>query len=221
MLFLTFCHLVGAKIGFFMLYLPKMPKFIQKLFPSALFRMASNEKKIYLTFDDGPTPEVTTWVFEQLQRFNAFATFFWVGENIKQHPEYIEDARKKGHTIGNHTFHHLSGWKTSHDIYLQDIAKCDNVLTSKFFRPPYGEMTWSQYRSVKKQRKVVLWDVVSYDFDTETSPEKCLKNVMDNVSPGSIVVFHDSRKAWPNLKKTLPIVMQKLAEEGYSFDTIN
>lgn len=200
-----------------MLYLPKMPKIIKKLFPAALYRISGEEKKIYLTFDDGPTPEITSWVFTQLKQYNANATFFWLGKNMAKHPEYIERALQEGHTIGNHTFHHPSGWKTRIEAYLEDIEKCDEYYSSKFFRPPYGEITIGQYKVIKKLKKIVMWDVVSYDFDIRTDPEKCLKNVMTHVAPGSIVVFHDSLKAWRNLKWTLPRVLHSLSNEGCTF----
>lgn len=204
-----------------MLYLPKMPKIIQKVFPAALYRIPGKEKKIFLTFDDGPIPDVTPWVLNQLKQYKAKATFFWLGSNMVKHPEYIDSALSEGHTIGNHTFHHYSGWKTPLDTYLNDIKKCDDVYFSKLFRPPYGEFTFKQYRTVKAIKKIVLWDVVSYDFDTKTKPAKCLANVMKFFSSGSIIVFHDSLKAWPNLKETLPIVLKSLDKQGYVFESLD
>jgi peptidoglycan/xylan/chitin deacetylase (PgdA/CDA1 family) len=198
------------------------PPIIYKWFlRDAVFRVPTEEKKLYLTFDDGPVPEATPFVLEQLKKYNAKATFFCIGKNVHENPELYKQVLNEGHKTANHTFDHVNGWKTKTTDYLSNTAKCAELVTSKLFRPPYGKITFSQYSNLKSQYAIVLWDVLSWDFNLETAPEKCLKNVLNNTKPGSIIVFHDSKKAFKNMGYALPRTLEYFSERGYRFEAIN
>jgi peptidoglycan/xylan/chitin deacetylase (PgdA/CDA1 family) len=212
-------------------YWIKTNSIIKKLFSNYIWDLPNNENKIYLTFDDGPTPQITEWVLEQLLQHNAKATFFCIGKNIDAFPLLFEKIIKTGHRIGNHTFNHLNGWKTTKDEYSANISLCDNSiynLTSeannkkpKLFRPPYGKIKPKQAKGVLKQGyEIIMWDVLSADFDQTISREKCLENVISNIKPGSIIVFHDSIKAFKNLEYALPKVLDYLDENNFIYETI-
>ncbi len=207
-----------------------MPRFIQRLYPERIWAFSRKNNAVYLTFDDGPIPEVTPWVLDQLKKHNAKATFFCIGENIKKHPEIFKRIIAEGHTVGNHTFNHVNGWKTEDLEYVENVLKCQRVTSSihkdspfegggrnvlqksksfQLFRPPYGKITSEQAKILRKKGyKIVMWDVLSYDFDGTISEEICLQNVLKNIKPGSIVVFHDSLKAEKNLRYVLPKVLE-------------
>ncbi len=206
-------------------YWVKTNAIIKKIFSNYVWGLPNHEKKIYLTFDDGPTPKITEWTLLQLKKHHAKATFFCIGKNIENHPEIFQKVVADGHAIGNHTFNHLNGWKTKTDDYLKNIELCETSLkplNPKIFRPPYGKINFFQALKLKKQGyKIIMWDVLSADFDREISPEKCLKNVISNVESGSIIVFHDSQKAFKNLEYALPKTLNFLQENGYSFGVIN
>lgn len=202
------------------MYLVKSPFFLKKYYANFIWKIPTTEKIIYLTFDDGPTPEITEWTLTTLKAFNAKATFFCVGSNVAKHPEIFQQIISEGHAVGNHTFHHVNGWYTNNDDYLRNIKKCEEVVKSNLFRPPYGRIKKSQYELIKDDYKVIMWDVLSGDFDPKTSPEKCLSNVINNTTEGAIIVFHDSEKAADNLKHTLPKVLAHFAEQGYRFERI-
>lgn len=172
-------------------------------------------KSVYLTFDDGPVPQHTGFVLDVLKAYGAHATFFCIGENAALHPELIERILATGHALGNHTYHHLNGWKTPLPEYLDDIEMAAKVIPSKLFRPPYGRINLRQGRRLLNNYRVIMWDVLSYDFETSVTPGRCYKNVIRFTRPGSIVVFHDSAKAAPNLEKTLPAYLDFLKNEGY------
>lgn len=204
----------------------KTPWWARLLFSSYVWRMPSDRKVVYLTFDDGPTPVVTPWVLEQLKQYNANATFFCIGANVVDFPEIYQQIIDEGHTIGNHTFQHFNGWKTSTAKYLEDTTKAAEVIETNLFRPPYGKIKNEQAKglptAMKTERvKVIMWDVLSADYDTTISPQQCYANVSKHVVPGSIIVFHDSEKAFPNLEFTLPKVLSDLANEGYAFEKIS
>ena len=198
---------------------------MRKFYSSALWRVPTKEKKIFLTFDDGPVPEITPWVLSELKRFNAKAIFFCVGENIEKHPDIFRQIISEGHSIGNHTYNHLNGWKTKTKEYLDNIKKFDagiqplttNSKLPTIFRPPYGRMKQSQYSALTTQYSVIMWDVLSGDFDEKTSEEKCLQNVLNKTRKGSIVVFHDSMKAKKNLKYVLPKFLEHFSSNQFSF----
>lgn len=214
-------------------YWIKTHRIIKKLFSNFIWDIPNNENKVYLTFDDGPTPEITQWVLNQLKQYNAKATFFCIGKNIVAHPEIFTKIIKKGHRIGNHTHNHLNGWKTTTSEYLEDFELCENSISnqksapgvseliSKIFRPPYGKIKPAQAKKLQqKGYKIIMWDVLSADFDTSITKEECLHNVVNHTQSGSIIVFHDSIKAFKNLEYTLPKVLKHLAKNNYSFETI-
>ncbi len=204
-----------------------MPRFIQRLYPERIWAFSHKEKSIYLTFDDGPIPEVTPWILDELKKYNAKATFFCIGENIQKHPEIFRRILAEGHSVGNHTFNHLNGWKTETSEYIDNVLKCENIINAEFinrqsaignrklFRPPYGRITSKQAKILhKKDFKIIMWDVLSYDFYASVSEEKCLQNVLENMKAGSIVVFHDSLKAEKNLRYVLPKVLWFIEEKS-------
>ncbi|MEM1216954.1 MAG: polysaccharide deacetylase family protein [Bacteroidota bacterium] len=203
------------------MYLVKTPKFIQELFPNFTWKVPTQEKVLYLTFDDGPIPEVTPWVLEQLREYNAQATFFCVGENVKRHPEVYEQVLAEGHSVGNHTYNHLNGWKTDNLPYFHNIRHCANLTKTVLFRPPYGKLRPRQSQFLLRHYRIVMWDVLSADFDELITPEQCLANVTRNAGPGSIVVFHDSLKAEENLRYALPRTLEHFAALGYRFEALN
>ncbi|MAO49000.1 MAG: polysaccharide deacetylase family protein [Aequorivita sp.] len=207
-----------------------MPRFIQRLYPERIWAFSREEKSIYLTFDDGPIPEVTPWVLDELKKYNAKATFFCIGENVQKHPEIFQRILSEGHSVGNHTFNHLNGWKTATSEYIENVDKAEaqmgnnskfKIQDSRLFRPPYGKITSKQAKILQRKGfKIVMWDIISYDYDANTSPEKCLQNVLKNIKPGSVVVFHDSLKAEKNLRFLLPKVLEIIKEDGYLVESI-
>lgn len=212
-------------------YTVKTPKLVTWLFPKLLWEFSVSEKKIFLTFDDGPIPEVTPWVLEQLANYNAKATFFCIGDNVRKHPDIYNRLIAEGHTIGNHTQHHVNGWKVSTSKYisntieakeaLENTAEASSEAVSNLFRPPYGKLTPQLSKKLRKLGyKIVMWNVLSGDFDTKLSPEKCLDNVLNATETGSIVVFHDSLKAYKKLHYVLPKVLKHFSDLGYTFERI-
>jgi peptidoglycan/xylan/chitin deacetylase (PgdA/CDA1 family) len=200
------------------MYLTRTPAFIQHLLPGFTWRSETSGSLLHLTFDDGPIPEITPWVLDQLKEFEARATFFCVGENVKRYPQVFQRIIDEGHTVGNHTYNHVSGWSYDPQTYINNVSICSELVDSNLFRPPYGRLGRKQARTLKEQRyRIVMWDVLSGDFDRAIDPEQCYRNVVDNAKPGSIVVFHDSIKAEKNLKWALPKVLHFYAEKGYQF----
>ncbi len=193
---------------------------IKRIFPSLEWNIKTHEKIIYLTFDDGPIPEVTPWVLQQLKGYDAKATFFCVGENVKKHPEIFAQVKSENHQLGHHTFSHLNGWKTKNESYFSDVEKGNAVCPSPLFRPPYGKLKRKQIQVLKKLYRIIMWDVLSYDFDKNCSPEKCFQNVLKHATNGSIIVFHDSLKAEQNLRYALPKVLDYFSKKGYRFEAI-
>ncbi|MFM1876885.1 MAG: putative polysaccharide deacetylase pdaA precursor [Bacteroidota bacterium] len=190
------------------------------LFPEALFRVETNRKEVYLTFDDGPHPEATPFVLDVLKAHGIKATFFVLGKNALAYPELLERMKREGHVIGNHGMDHLNGWTTGLDQYLEDQRAGKHVVNSSIFRPAYGKMSLSQYKELSKTDQIVFWDVISGDFDTEIDGDRVKRNVIDNVRSGSVIVFHDSKKAFPNIKSSLNDIIGQLGENGYSFGTL-
>lgn len=204
-----------------MYYPVHTPKWIQRLFPSYLWRMEkSATKRLFLTFDDGPIPEITPWVLEQLEQYGAKATFFCVGANVQKNPSIYQQIIAAGHQTGNHTFHHLNGWKSSQKDYLEDVALCQKELETKLFRPPYGRLRLGQAKVLKQHYKIVLWDVIAGDFDPSISGQTCWENIRQSASDGSIVVLHDSKKAWERLFYVLPKLLAYYTEKGFKFEAI-
>lgn len=219
----------------------KTPGIAKKMFPNYIWELPSNKKVIYLTFDDGPTEQITPWVLEKLESFNAKATFFVIGENVKKHPKIFNTILEQGHEIGNHTYNHLKGWKTKTDDYLYNVEKCGNIIKSQtlssitqnsiskpfanrtlnLFRPPYGKLKLKQGKRLNELGyKIIMWDVLSFDWDNNISPEACLKKVISKTTSGSIVVFHDSRKAAKNMQYALPKMLAHFRDLGYVFKAL-
>lgn len=194
------------------------PLLYRLLFPEALWRLKRRgQKVVYLTFDDGPVPEITPWVLDLLDKADVKATFFLVGDNVKRHPELLEEIRRRGHSYGNHTMHHLQGMKVTTKRYLRDITQADKLIKSSLFRPPHGIMRWAQAAALKDHYNIVMYDLVTRDYSKKLSPEAVLDNVKTYVRNGSIIVFHDSLKAQKNMKDALPRAIKWLKEQGFSF----
>lgn len=207
-----------------MFYLVKTPWWLKKLYRKRTWEMRPGaEKAIYLSFDDGPHPQVTAFVLDELQKYGAKATFFCIGKNVLEHPEAYRRILEEGHAVGNHTQHHLNGWKTSDGQYLEDIAAAGQLIASPLFRPPYGRMRRSQEKKLLQQPVnyiPVMWSVLSGDFDPGLPKEACLANVLSNTGDGSIVVFHDSEKAEEKLRYALPLMLEHFSAKGYVFKKI-
>jgi peptidoglycan/xylan/chitin deacetylase (PgdA/CDA1 family) len=199
----------------------KLPFFVKWLSPEYLVcDLPAQEKVIYLTFDDGPIPEATPEILEILEKYQALATFFVVGDNVRKHPRIFEMIRQNGHAIGNHTFHHLNGWHTPPGAYIEDVYRCRDYFDTRLFRPPYGRFTPSQYFLLRKDFRFILWSVLTNDFHRNTTPEQCLKNAIDNTCNGSVVVFHDSLKSLTNVRYALPGFLEHFRKLGYGFNLI-
>ena len=203
------------------MYLIKTPFLLRALYPNCVWKKPTNEKRIYLSFDDGPHPIATPFVLEQLEKYDAKASFFCIGKNVAEHPAIYEQIIAKGHTVGNHTQHHVNGWHTEDDLYLQNIAQASTPIQSNFFRPPYGRIKKSQIRKIRADKSlpqaIIMWDVLSGDFDTTITGQKCLSNVLKHTKAGSIVVFHDSAKAWDRLQVALPATLDYFTQKGFQF----
>lgn len=208
------------------MYLVRTPALVKPLFKELVWRMPAAERTVYLTFDDGPVPGVTPWVLDELARSGARATFFCIGKNVAANPEIRARILREGHAVGNHTWGHVNGWRTPLRSYLRDVVRAEPLVGQEegrklLFRPPYGRITRQQVRALSRRYALVMWDVLSADFDTSLTGDQCLMNVVNNVRPGSIVVFHDSSKARPRLEYALPRVLEHLANEGYTFRTLD
>ena len=209
----------------------KTPLMVKKMFPNYVWGINTHDKVIYLTFDDGPTPDITEWTLKTLKKYNAKATFFCIGNNIENHPNIVREIVKEGHSIGNHTYNHLKGWKTKTSDYLSNVNLCQSVLKSQIsnpknhhsttvnlFRPPYGRIKPKQAKKLMALGyRIVMWDVLSFDWDKNISQETCFENIKENASNGSIIVFHDSVKASKNMMYALPKVLDYYGKQGYAF----
>ncbi len=199
------------------------PGILSWFYPSLLWKQPAADT-VYLTFDDGPHPDITPWVLKQLAAYNAQATFFCVGDNVRKYPTVFEHIKAAGHTTGNHTHNHLNGWKTPDGAYLDNIAEADGYIGSPLFRPPYGRITYTQLNKIRKQypgMKVVMWSLLTCDFDPELTPETCLDHTLKSIKPGDIVVFHDSEKAFPRLEVLLPAVLAYCKAKGWQMKAIS
>ena len=193
-----------------------IPSWFRFWFNDLIWKIPTTEKHLYLTFDDSPFIETTNFILENLNKYNAEATFFCLGKNAENYPELFRKISKK-HTIGNHSYSHLNGWKTDNKVYFEDIRKAQEIIQSEIFRPPYGKIKLSQIKELKKTYKIIMWDVMSRDFSIETSPKKCLNNVLKYAQSGSIIVLHDSKKAKKNMQYILPEILKIYTDKGYVF----
>jgi len=208
----------------------KTPLVAKKMFPNYIWDIPTNDKIIYLTFDDGPTMEITNWTLKTLKAYNAKATFFCIGKNIEKHPDIFQDILMEGHTVGNHTNNHIKGWKTETKEYIENINLCESVFKNQIqnssivnlFRPPYGQITPKQGKKlIESGYKIIMWDVLSFDWEKKVSEETCYNNVISTAVSGSIVVFHDSIKASKNMQYALPKVLDYYSKKGYSFNSLS
>ncbi len=205
----------------------KPPILLRSVYRKCLWAINTTDKTVYLTFDDGPIPEVTSFILDELKKYNALATFFCIGRNVEENPDIFERIINECHSIGNHSYDHLNGWQTDNDTYYNNIEKCSVTLknyypeyNSLLFRPPYGKLKPAQYKFLKDRYKIVLWDVLSFDFDQKVSVEKVLNNVTTYAEPGSIIVFHDSLKAQLNVEYALPKVLEHFSAKGFKFEKL-
>ena len=206
------------------MYLIKTPFWLRALYPKCTWKIPSNEKVIYISFDDGPHPEATPFVLDELAKYNAKATFFCIGNNVLKHPNVYEAILQQGHRVGNHTYDHLNGWKTDTNSYIDNIKDAANLIDSDLFRPPYGRITRKQITRIlaapECPNQIIMWDVLSGDFDLNLNGEDCARNVINNTRPGSIIVFHDSQKAWDRMSVALPIVLAYFSNLGYRMEAL-
>lgn len=203
------------------MYLTKTPWWLRALYPSLVWRMPAEEKKIYLSFDDGPHPVATPFVLDRLAEYGAKASFFCIGKNVAAQPAIYQRILAEGHTVGNHTHEHVNGWKTTDEDYVTDTMTATTYIQSDLFRPPYGRIKRSQIKLLReKGMKIMMWDVLSADFDTNLTAQACLSYVLYHTKPGSIVLFHDSEKAWERMSAALPAVLKHFSREGYVFDRL-
>ncbi|MBT8254785.1 MAG: polysaccharide deacetylase family protein [Flavobacteriaceae bacterium] len=199
----------------------KTPSWLKRIAPHLIWHIPTTEKSVYLTFDDGPTPGVTDWTLDLLQKYRANATFFCVGSQVAKYPELFERIQQEGHSVGNHSENHLKGWSTPTLKYVDDVSRASKLIRSKLFRPPYGQIRPTQVEALKdKGFDIVMWSILSKDWDQKINEETCANNVIDNTTAGDIIVFHDSLKARRNLKYALPLVLEDLMSKGFEFKCI-
>ena len=206
------------------MYLVKTPFWLRALYPACTWKMPSTDKVIYLSFDDGPHPEATPFVLGQLKKYHAKASFFCIGKNVLSFANIYEQIIQEGHVVGNHTYDHLNGWKTDTASYLENIKSASNLIVSNLFRPPYGRISQNQLKNIAADKwmpqQIIMWDVLSGDFDLKLTGEQCARNVIKHAKSGSIVVFHDSAKAWDRLQVALPLVLDYFSNLDYRFEVI-
>ena len=206
-----------------MFYLNNTPKFLRSLYKGRVWDIPNEGQELYLTFDDGPHPEVTVFVLDLLAKFNAKATFFCIGKNVEKYPHIYERILMEGHAVGNHSMNHLNGSKVKDKVYLDDIAEAQKFISSSLFRPPYGRLSNFQQKQLQAARfnfKIIMWSVLSADFDLTITHERCLQNVLLHTKSGSVIVFHDSEKARKNLEYALPKTLEYFADKGFTFKKI-
>jgi len=206
------------------MYFIKTPFWVRLIYRTCIWRKTNKERVLYLSFDDGPHPEATPFVLEQLSKFDAKASFFCIGKNVELHPEIYNAIIAAGHVVGNHTQNHMNGWKNTTENYISEIQEATKVIHSNLFRPPYGRIRFSQIKAMRLHanlpQQIMMWDVLSGDFDTTITGEQCAQNVIQHAGPGSIIVFHDSAKAMDRLRIALPKVLLHFSKQGYQFKAL-
>ncbi len=194
------------------------PFWIRAIYPQGLiWGVPTKQREVFLTFDDGPVPEVTPLVLSILKKYNVKATFFCVGENVDKHPEVFDLLLKDGHAIGNHTYHHVKAWKTDINSYLSEVEQCNQLVKSNLFRPPHGQITRKISKILRKEYRIIMWSALSGDYDKKLSKDQCLANAVNNTRPGSVIVFHDSMKARERMEYALPLYIEYCMKNGYTF----
>ena len=214
-----------------MFYFIKTPAILRRIYKSCTWRLRPATPTVYLTFDDGPHPKATPFILDQLKKYNAHATFFCIGKNVAEYPDIYERILVEGNRVGNHTHHHLNGWKTDTKTYVEDVLEARQYIDSDLFRPPYGKITPFQINRLKnmgaagalsgKGFRIIMWDVLSGDFDPELSPGDCLQNVLFKTGSGAIIVFHDSEKAWERMSYVLPRALEHFTRQGYKMEALD
>jgi peptidoglycan-N-acetylglucosamine deacetylase len=206
------------------MYFIKTPFWLRLIYRSCIWRKPTQDRVLYLSFDDGPHPEATPFVLEQLAIFNAKASFFCIGKNVQLYPNIYAALIEANHIVGNHTQNHMNGWKNNTTNYIVDIQEATKSISSNLFRPPYGRISFSQIKALRSDpslpQEIIMWDVLSGDFDTTISGDQCAQNVIQHAGPGSIVVFHDSAKAMDRLRIALPEVLAHFSKLGYQFEAL-
>lgn len=198
----------------------KTPTLIQFFFPSLLWSKKRDKKILYLTFDDGPYNMLSPFILDELKKYKAKATFFYLGSKAEKYPQLIKRCKDENHKIGNHTYSHPNGWKTKNNRYYQDIEKANKLLNSNLFRPPYGRIKPSQINHLKKYYKIIMWDILSWDFDKKTSAEECYNNIIKNTKSGSIIVLHENEKSAKTVKEVLPKILSYFSSQGFKFEKL-
>jgi len=197
------------------------PFWLRAIYPKGLtWRVPARRRELFLTFDDGPVPEVTPLVLSILRKYNVLATFFCVGENVQNFPAIFEMVQKEGHAVGNHTFHHVKAWKTDFNTYLSEVEQCRKLVNSKLFRPPHGQITRKLARRISRDYKIIMWSALTGDYNKNLSPDECLANAINNTKPGAVIVFHDSLKARERMEYALPLYIEYCLREGYTFSKL-
>lgn len=202
------------------MFIERPPLLYRMLFPETLWRLPKREKTVYLTFDDGPIPEVTPWVLDTLDHYGVKATFFMVGDNVARNPELFDEVKRRGHRVGNHTMNHVQGAHTTTRAYLHNVFKAHDLIQSTLFRPPHGLLRWAQSKVLRARFTIIMYDLVTRDYSKKLQPEQVLANVKRYARNGSIIVFHDSLKAQRNMQWALPRAIEWLQQQGYNFATI-
>lgn len=198
------------------MFIEQPPQFIRWIWRGT-WRMSRKSKAVYLTFDDGPCPETTPKLLDILDEYNVKATFFCVGDNVRKYPEWFNEYKKRGHAVGNHTMHHLKGFSCENDFYLADVQEADSYIKSRYFRPPYGRIKPKQLKALQKKYRIIMWDVITRDYNAKLTPEKVYGFVRHKARNGSVIVFHDSKKAAKNMLAALPPSIEWLKSQGYEF----
>ncbi|HKK62242.1 MAG TPA: polysaccharide deacetylase family protein [Bacteroidales bacterium] len=199
----------------------RIPGIFARIFKNLTWEIPNDNNEVYLTFDDGPTPTVTEWVLDQLKQRGYKATFFCLGNNVKQHPQLFERIRAEGHAVGNHSYSHVKGFRKSVDSYIEDVDRASELIDSRLYRPPYGRILPRQVKKLKNNYRIIMWSVLSVDYNAQLSGDRVVRNVTDNLRPGVIIVFHDSLKASENLYYALPKVLDHIHEKGYRLSVLS
>ena len=202
------------------MFIERPPLLYRMLFPETVWRIHKRAHTVYLTFDDGPIPEVTPWVLDTLDRYGIKATFFCVGQNVERHPELFAEVKRRGHSVGNHTMNHLQGAHVTTRTYLHNVFRAHDLIGSTLFRPPHGLLRWGQSKVLRSRFAIIMYDLVTRDYSSKLTPDRVVDNVRRYARNGSIIVFHDSLKAWHNLEQALPRAIEWLISQGYSFESI-